>query len=140
MGIDYGLRRLGLALCDATETIVSPLCQLPVAPGKREELIRRLQEIIEENQVEAVVVGLPLNMDDSEGEQARLTRRFAEELSEVVEKPVHLQDERLSSMAADEKLADSGFSRQKRRQRRDMLAACDILQEFLNRRHKNDTQ
>ncbi|MFC1783924.1 Holliday junction resolvase RuvX [Planctomycetota bacterium] len=140
LGIDYGLKRLGLALCDASETIVSPLCQLSVNTGRPEELLERLKQIIDENQVEALVVGLPLNMDDSEGEQARLTRRFAGELAKTVGKPVHLQDERLSSMAAEEKLSESGLSRQKRRQRRDMLAACDILQEFLNRRQKNDSQ
>ncbi|KPK75390.1 MAG: hypothetical protein AMJ79_11375 [Phycisphaerae bacterium SM23_30] len=133
LGIDYGLRRLGLALCDAQETIVSPLCRLSLGRGGSKEVLARLREIIEDNQVEALVVGLPLNMDDSEGEQARRARRFARELSRASGKPVHLQDERLSSMAADDKLSRSGLSRKKRRQRRDMLAACDILEEFLRR-------
>ena len=131
LAIDYGLKRLGLALCDPGETIVSPLCQLPVDVSRPDQIFATLQEVIAEREIDAVVVGLPLNMDDSEGKQAKISRQFAEQLAQAVPIPVNLQDERLSSMAADEMLAESGLSKAKRKSRRDMLAACDILQEFL---------
>ncbi len=134
LSIDYGLKRVGLAICDAEETIVSPLQLLKVDPSHPQRLIEQIERIITEHQVEAVVVGLPLNMDDSEGQQAELTRRFVKQLCETVNKPVHFQDERLSSEAADGMLAESGLSRKKRKEKRDMLAACEILNDFLNRK------
>ena len=108
---------MGLAICDPDETIVSPLCQLPVDASRPERFFEELKQIIADNQIEALVVGLPLNMDDSESEQTKLTRQFAAELGLAMELAVHLQDERLSSSAADEKLAESGLSRKKRKQR-----------------------
>lgn len=136
LAIDYGLKRLGLALCDRSETIVSPLCQLPVDVSLPDQIFAKLQEVIAEHGIDAVVVGLPLNMDDSEGEQAKVSRQFAEQLTKTMKIPVHLQDERLSSMAADEMLADSGLSKAKQKSKRDMLAACDILQEFLHKKNE----
>jgi len=136
LAIDYGLKRLGLALCDRSETIVSPLCQLPVDVSRPDQTGKKLQEVVAEHEIDAVVVGLPLNMDDSEGEQAQVSRQFVEQLSEALKIPVHLQDERLSSMAADEMLAESGLSKAKQKSKRDMLAACDILQEFLHKKHE----
>lgn len=134
LAIDYGLKRLGLALCDPAEGVVSPLCQWSVGGSRPEHTMEKLQDVIREYEIDAVVVGLPLHMDGSEGEQAKLSRRFAEQLGQLVHIPVHLQDERLSSMAADEMLAESGFSKTKQKSRRDMLAACDILREFLHRK------
>jgi len=133
LAIDYGLKRVGVALCDANETIVSPLCHVQAEASGRQKLFEQFRRMVQEHQVEAIVVGLPLNMDNSEGDQAKLTRKFADELALAVNLPVHLQDERLSSAAANEKLALSGLSRKKQRQKRDMLAACDILEEFLQR-------
>ncbi len=135
LAIDYGLKRLGLALCDAGETIVSPLCQWPVDLSRPDQIHAKLQGVIAEHEIDAVVVGLPLNMDGSEGEQARLSRHFAERLERALAIPVNLQDERLSSMAADELLAESGLSKAKRKTKRDMLAACDILKDFLQKKH-----
>ena len=131
LAIDYGLRRVGLAHCDGGETIVSPLCQLDNIPDRLGELLAKISKIIDEEQFEAVVVGLPIYMNGGEGEQAKQTRVFARKLAEVVSVPVHLQDERLSSAAADELLADSGLTAKKRKTRRDMLAACEILRDFL---------
>ena len=133
LGIDYGLKRIGLAISDAGESIVSPLCQLEFNRGGPERIILELERIIRENEVEAIVVGLPLNMDGSEGRQAQLTRSFAAKIMQAVPLPVHFADERLSSTAADEKLAEASLSRRKRKARRDMLAACEILHDFLNK-------
>lgn len=134
LAIDYGLKRLGLAICDAEEMIVSPLCQLAGGKNCTAKTVEEIKTVIETYQVEALVVGLPLNMDGSEGEQAKQTRKFAEQLGQAVGVAIDFQDERLSSAAADELLADSGLSAKKRKEKRDMLAACDILQEFLNRK------
>ncbi|TFG45750.1 MAG: Holliday junction resolvase RuvX [Candidatus Brocadiia bacterium] len=140
LAIDYGLKRTGLALCDLSETIVSPLCCLTMDRSKPKRLTDRLRQIVSENEIEAVVVGLPLNMDDSEGAQAKLVRVFGAELEKTLGLPVHLQDERLSSSAADEMMIDSGLTAKKRRDKRDMLAACDILREFLDKHLNGKTQ
>lgn len=133
LAIDYGSKRLGLAHCDPGETIVSPLCQLSIPAAGAKKVIGKLQEVIRENQIEAIVIGLPLNMDGSAGPQAQTTKSFAKLLSDSVDIPVHLQDERLSSAAADYLLDETDFTNKKRKARRDMLAACDILHEFLGR-------
>jgi putative Holliday junction resolvase len=138
LAIDYGLKRLGLALCDPSETIVSPLCQLTLDRGRMDKTFEQIIGIIHENQVDALVVGLPLNMDDSEGPQAKVTRQFAGQMAGKISIPIYMQDERLSSHAADEKLLDSGLTRKKKKNRRDMLAACDILQDFLDHKTIND--
>ena len=135
LGIDYGRRRVGLAICDEEELIVSPLCQVNVDPGRLETLIERLKQIVKENEIEQVVLGLPVNMDDSEGEQAGRVRAFGRRLAHQIPAKLHLQDERLSTAAADEILAGSGLTHKKRKARRDMLAACDILQSFLDHKH-----
>ena len=81
--------------------------------------------------VEAIVVGLPLNMDDSKGSQARLSEDFAERLKKELQIPVYLQDERLSSFAAEEKLAPAQYTRGKKKNRLDAVAAAEILELFL---------
>jgi len=132
LAIDYGLKRVGLALCDPSETFVSPLRQIETDGFDQNKVVEQIDKITRENEVEAIVVGLPLNMDNSEGRQAKLTRQFSDKLSQALSKPIFLQDERLSSAAADEMLADSGLSRKKQKEKRDMLAACDILRDFLD--------
>ena len=133
LAIDYGLKRVGLAICDAQEIIVSPLTLLEIARDQgATKLQADLQQIVGAEHVAEVVVGLPLNMDGSEGLQATLTRKFATELAEALAVPVHLHDERLSSAAADEMLTQAGLSLRKFKGKRDMLAACAILQCFLD--------
>ena len=127
LAIDYGDKHVGLAICDAAETIASPLTVLH-APA---DPLERIEQIVREEKVEAVVVGLPLNMDDTEGPQARLVQKFAERLQEHLDIPVHFQDERLSSFSAEEKLAPAEFSRDKKRKRLDAIAAAVILEAFL---------
>lgn len=137
LSIDYGLKRLGLAICDRDETIVSPLRQLRRDRRQPEKLIQHLCRIIDEQNVDALVLGLPLNMDGTEGAQAQITRRFADDLAHAVSLPIHLQDERLSSSAADETLAQTHLSRDKQKARRDMLAACNILDDFLQQKQSS---
>jgi len=127
LAIDYGNKRSGLAICDRDETIVSPLA---VIDGQK-DLLRRITEIVENESVEAIVLGLPLNMDDSQGPQARLVLEFAEKLKSCLRIPVYFQDERLSSFGAEGKIAAIGFTRKKKKKRLDAIAAAEILESFL---------
>ncbi|HEV59319.1 MAG TPA: Holliday junction resolvase RuvX [Phycisphaerales bacterium] len=129
LGIDYGDRRTGLAVCDAGGRIVSPLAVLP-SDGA---LVDRIAGIIAQEGIEALVLGLPLNMDDTEGPQARKVRRFAEALGAKVSIPICFQDERLSSFEAADRLADLSLTRKGRKKRLDAVAAAGILQAFLAR-------
>ena len=138
LAIDYGLRRVGLAICDAEEIIVSPLCLLANDRLRPEVLLDELKALVEEHAVAALVIGLPLNMDDNEGEQAKLTRLFADKVKDVTGLPVYFQDERLSSMAADELLEEAELTKKRRKEKRDMLAACAILQDFLDRKQRGE--
>ncbi len=128
LAIDYGSRRTGLAVCDPSQTICSPLAVL----DSTRDLIAQITEFIKTENAEAVVIGLPLNMDDSEGPQAKSVRAFAADLAKSIEIQIHLQDERLTSFAADEKLDMTDLSPAQKKQRRDAVAAADILQTFLD--------
>lgn len=127
LAIDYGSKHTGLAICDPAEIIVSPLA---VIQGQR-ELIERIADVVETENVEAIVLGLPLNMDDSQGYQARLALRFAERLKERFDIPIHLQDERLSTFGAEEKLASVELTKKEKKRRLDAIAAAEILDAFL---------
>ena len=133
LAIDLGLKRTGLAICDAAEKICSPLAVL----GGRKDLIVKILEVIKTENVEAIVLGLPLNMDDSEGGQAKLTYKFADTLKEHINIPIHFQDERLSSFAAEEKIEALEFTRGKKKKRLDAIAAAEILQAFLDKKSED---
>ena len=130
LAIDYGMKRTGFAICDPTETIVSPLAVVKTKKG----LLEKITELIEAEGIGAIVLGLPLNMDDSEGPQAKLVLRFAEQLRNALTIPVYLQDERLSSFAADEKLSSANFTRARKEERIDSVAAAEILEAFFERK------
>jgi putative Holliday junction resolvase len=120
-----------LAICDAAETIASPLT---IIHGQK-ELLKKIADVVGAEDVEAIVLGLPLNMTGSESSQTRLVRKFAEQLKDHLDVPVHFQDERLSSFAADEKLAPAEFTREKRKKRLDAVAAAEILEAFLEKKN-----
>jgi putative Holliday junction resolvase len=128
LSIDYGLKRTGLAVCDPSQTICSPLAVL----DSTKDIISRLTEIIAEENVEAVVIGLPLNMDGTEGTQAKKVRQFTDKLKNAIDLPIHFQDERLTSFAADEKLDMTDLSIKRKKKLHDAVAAADILQNFLD--------
>jgi putative Holliday junction resolvase len=136
LAIDYGGRRTGLAICDAQETIASPLA---VLQGQK-DLVAQIARIVASEGVGGIVVGLPLNMDDSEGPQAKLVRAFAQKLGAKIPLPIHFQDERLSSFAASEKLDVAEYSRSKKKERLDAVAAAEILQAFLERTKSQASQ
>jgi len=131
LAIDYGAKRVGLAICDPAETIASPL---GVIEGQK-DLSSKIAEVVKKENVEAIVLGLPLNMDDSTGPQAKLVFQFAERLERHLDIPVHFQDERLSSFIAEEKLAPADFSRKKKKKHLDAVAAAEVLQAFLEQKN-----
>ncbi|HUU17537.1 MAG TPA: Holliday junction resolvase RuvX [Sedimentisphaerales bacterium] len=130
LAIDHGTKRTGLAICDSGETIASPIA---VIEGQK-ELLKKISEVIETEHIEAVVLGLPLNMTGSESAQTRLVLKFAEQLKDYLDIPVHFQDERLSSFSAEEKLTPAKLTRGKKRKRLDAVAAAEILEAFLEQK------
>ena len=132
-GIDYGKRRIGLALSDPGETIASPATTLE-ATGTTSADARLVHNWASENEIAGFVVGLPLNMDGSRGPQARLSQDFADQLRRLGSLPVELWDERLSSFQADQHMQSAGLTPARQRKLRDALAAQVILQSFLDAR------
>ena len=131
LAIDYGTKHTGLAICDRAETIASPLTVIEGQKG----LLKKIAEVVETERVEAVVLGLPLNMDDSQGPQSQRVLNFADLLKACINIPIHFQDERLSTFGAEEKLAAADFTRGRKKKRLDAVAAAQILESFLEQKH-----
>jgi putative Holliday junction resolvase len=137
LAIDYGTKRTGLAICDFDEIIASPLA---VIHGQK-ELIKKITDVVADENIGAVVLGLPLNMDDSAGPQAKLVFQFAELLKKHLQIPIHFQDERLSTYSSEEKLAFANLTRRSRRKKQniDAVAAAEILEAFLEQKRQNNS-
>lgn len=129
LGIDYGRRRLGIALSDEGEILASPL--LVYKSHGLERDLDFLIRLIAEREVERIVLGLPLNMDGSRGEMAEEVLSFAETLHEKSGLPVDTFDERLTTTEAERVLVQADLSRKRRKKLRDSLAAVLILQGYL---------
>jgi putative Holliday junction resolvase len=106
---------------------------LDVLHGQK-DLVQRIEQIVVSERIDAIVLGLPLNMDGSRGPQAQQVLAFAERLKQRIGIAIHFQDERLSSFGAEEKLQATGLSKAKQRERLDAVAAAEILQAFLDER------
>lgn len=139
LGIDYGARRIGLALSDATGTLASPWRLLPRPPSEAATLavlIREIEQLASEDDgLEAVVVGWPRRLDGSPTHLTPHVETLAQALKARVSIPVILQDERLSSHEADERLASSERSWRRRKEKLDMAAAAIVLQDYLDHRY-----
>ncbi len=133
LGIDLGERRIGLAISDADGNLAGPLKVINHTGGEIEEILR----IIGSEGVEIVVVGLPLNMDGSLGEQGEKAQAYARQLQERARMPVELWDERLSTFEAERKLRESGKKGPKLKKALDKWAAAVILQDFLDHKKQN---
>ena len=131
--IDLGDKRTGLAVCDGDETIASPVGIIEGGGNLYNEITRA----VEQYQAQALVFGLPLNMDGSENERTVQTKRFAEEIKDKINLPVFFQDERLSSYSAQDRLSQTGLTHKKKKNRIDAIAAAEILKEFLAARREN---
>ena len=134
LGLDYGSTTVGTAVNDGLGLTVQPV---ETIVRKEENKLRRtfarIEELIREYDISMLVLGLPLNMDGSEGERAEKTRQFGEKLARRTGLPVVYQDERLTSVEADEILAESGIRRQDRKAYIDQVAAALILEDYLGR-------
>ena len=95
-------------------------------------LVKKITQIIKDETIKAIVLGLPLNMDDTEGSQAQIVKDFSQQLKKHIDIPIHFEDERLSSFAAEDKLAAAELTRKKKKKRLDAVAAAVILQTFLD--------
>ena len=136
VGVDYGKKRIGLAISDPGETIASPAGVLD-GSGRIPADAAATIAWCSDNEVEGIVVGLPLNMDGTIGQQARLTQEFINRLRNTSSLPIEAWDERLSSYQADQFMDLAGVAPTKRKGRRDALAAQVILQSFLDARRSS---
>ena len=141
LGIDYGARRIGLALSDATGTLASPWRMLRRPPSEAETLRMLIDEITtlrtDEDGLEAVVVGWPRRLDGSATDHTPIVETFARSLKARIDVPVVLQDERLSSTEAESRLARREKDWRKRKQQLDAAAAAVILQDYLDSRPRS---
>lgn len=132
IGVDFGSKYVGVAVGDAD--ISMPLTTLDAQPD--EALLAALSKVAAEQGAQAFVVGLPINMDGSEGGAAKLCREFAKRLHEHSQLPVEFGDERLSSWEAEGMLIDGGMKPSERKQRVHAVAAKLILEAFFTARKR----
>ena len=130
IGVDLGTKTLGLALSDVSRTVASPL--LTVDRTRLERDLDRLAALCTEHQVAGLVLGLPVNMDGSEGRRCQATRQFARDLERRLPLPVLLWDERLSTAAVERAMIAADISRKRRGALIDKVAAAYILQGALD--------
>jgi putative Holliday junction resolvase len=131
LGFDLGEKTIGLALSDTLRSIATPMETLP--RGKFSNDAVKIEKIIAEHGVGGLVVGLPLNMDGSDGPSAQSARAFARNFATRSNLPIVMQDERLSTAAVTRTLIDADASRKRRSEVVDKMAAAYILQGALDR-------
>lgn len=139
LGVDYGLKRIGLALSDERKIIATPLSTFPAERRSEQtvaKLLEHLQKLQETNKytLEEIVVGLPLMMNGSTGFLADEVKHFVQLLQQALPIPVRTWDERLTSVQADRSLRESSMTRKKRSKVVDTVSAAIILQSYLDSR------
>lgn len=132
LGLDYGSKTVGVAMTDALGMTVQPYKTIQRdRESKLRQTLSEIAEIVEQYQIEKIVMGLPLNMNDTEGDRAAKTRDFAEKLKLRVAVPIEFTDERLTTMEAEEILDQSGIPRSEQKKVIDQVAAQLILEQYL---------
>jgi putative pre-16S rRNA nuclease len=131
LGLDLGTKTIGVAVSDPDRKLAAPV--LTIARARFASDAERLLELAAERRAVGFVLGLPLNMDGSEGPRAQATRAFARNLAKVTALPIALWDERLSTAAVERVLIEADASRRKRKAVIDQHAAAYILQGALDR-------
>lgn len=138
MGLDFGSKTVGVAISDP---LLITAQGIEIIRRKDENKLRqtlaRIEELAAEYEVEKIVLGLPKNMNDTMGERAELSLEFKEKLERRTGLPVVMWDERLTTVAADRVMMEAGIRREDRREYVDKIAACFILQGYLDSREKN---
>jgi putative Holliday junction resolvase len=135
LAIDWGEKRIGLALSDPSQTLAQPLDTLSRRSGRRFPM-RAFREHLEAHHPTGIVVGLPLESDGSEGDSARAAREMAETVAAVTHLPVAFVDERMTTSRARQAVAELGGKTRGREAEIDQLAATIVLQSFLDRLRK----
>lgn len=130
MAIDYGDVRTGVAICDKMEMLASPVCV--IEQRNADLLIEKICSLISDYKPEMIVVGLPKNMDSSEGERAQKCKAFAQSLSEKSGIETVMRDERLSTVVAHNVLNTTNTRGKKRKAVVDQVAAVMILQDYID--------
>ena len=134
MGLDFGSKTVGVAVSDS---LLLTAQGVEIIRRKEENKLRqtlvRIEELIVEYEVQEIVLGLPRNMNATEGERVQLTMEFKEKLERRTGLPVHMWDERLTTVAADNAMMEAGIRRENRKEYVDMIAASLILQGYLDR-------
>ena len=130
-GLDVGTKTIGMAISDATRSIATPYDT--IRRTKFTEDVKLIGKAVEANGIGAVVIGLPINLDGSEGPRAQSTRAFARNLTNHVDLPLAFWDERLSTAAVERHLIEADASRKRRAEVIDRMAAAYILQGALDR-------
>lgn len=130
ISVDLGHARTGLAVSDKSGFLASSLCV--ITEYNDEKLVAKIAEKVQETGAELIVVGLPRNMDGSEGESAVRAREIAAKLTEATGVPHHMQDERGTTITAHNYLSEGKVYGKKRKQKVDAVAASIILQDYLD--------
>jgi 6-phosphogluconolactonase len=133
LAIDYGQKRIGLAVSDAGESMAFPLLVIDA----ESDPLSKIARVVQDERIGAILVGLPLNMDGTEGPQAKAARLFGQKLSAKVAIGITFFDERLSSSDADWKLSGLELTRGKKKKLQDAVAAASFLQTFLDEKRKD---
>ena len=136
LGLDVGTKTIGMALSDVTRSVATPFDT--IRRSKFTVDAKTIREVVEKNQVGALVIGFPLNLDGSEGPRAQSTRAFARNLAAHVTVPMVFWDERLSTAAVERHLIEADASRKRRAEVIDRMAAAYILQGALDRLRRLD--
>ncbi len=139
MGLDFGSKTVGVAISDE---LLLTAQGIEIIERKEENKLRRtlarIEELIVEYGVEEIVLGLPKNMNNSLGERASLSMAFREKLERRTGLPVTMWDERLTTVAADKAMMEAGIRREHRKEHVDKIAACFILQGYLDYRKNKE--
>ncbi len=136
--MDFGAKTVGVAISDP---LLITAQGIEIIRRERENKLRqtlaRIEELIQEYEVGEIVLGLPKNMNDTLGERAELSLAFQEKLERRTGLPVTMWDERLTTVAAEQTMIEAGLRREERREHVDKIAACLILQGYLDKTRKN---
>ena len=136
LALDYGHKRIGAAISDPSGQLATPLEPI-LRTDKKITVTIQLQQLIDTYQVSRVVLGLPMNLDGTEGSSAKAVRTFGETIASKISVPIDFFDERLTTAAAERSLVAMGMRRSKRKELRDSVAATLLLEEYLAARNNS---
>ena len=133
LGVDPGSKRIGLAVSDLSGTIASPLTVLQRSKSRQHDL-SEIARIAVEEAADVIVIGLPLSMDGSQGKAAKAAIAEGRRLATLVDVPIEMHDERLTTVTAERSMLDAGLNAVERRKVVDKVAAAIMLQSWLDTR------